>query len=90
MDCERSIQERQDSIRRVREDCLHQIEMEKLKAKQLEEDKLRLQQQVNEGKHFCLTQYIDCAVDVMSVCPVSFEAVYVYRCGLKFLKFTCV
>ncbi|XP_018426560.1 PREDICTED: centrosomal protein of 120 kDa [Nanorana parkeri] len=46
LECDRSIQERQDSIRRVREDCLHQIEMERLKAKQLEEDKLRLQQQV--------------------------------------------
>ncbi|NP_001086896.1 centrosomal protein 120kDa L homeolog [Xenopus laevis] len=51
LDCERSIQERQDSIRRVREDCMHQIELERSKAKQLEEDKLRLQQQVQEAEH---------------------------------------
>ncbi|CAI9543594.1 unnamed protein product [Staurois parvus] len=48
---ERSIQERQDSIRRVRDDCHHQIELEKLKTKQLEEDKLRLQQQLQEAEH---------------------------------------
>ncbi|KAM5193093.1 centrosomal protein of 120 kDa isoform 2-T2 [Mantella aurantiaca] len=51
LECERSIQEKQDSIRRVREDCLHQIELERLKAKQLEEDKLRLQQQLQEAEH---------------------------------------
>ncbi|KAE8635519.1 hypothetical protein XENTR_v10002649 [Xenopus tropicalis] len=51
LDCERSIQERQDSIRRVREDCMHQIELERSKAKQLEEDKLRLQQQLQEAEH---------------------------------------
>ncbi|XP_072272132.1 centrosomal protein of 120 kDa [Pyxicephalus adspersus] len=51
LECERSIQEREDSIRRVREDCLHQIELERLKAKQLEEDKRRLQQQLQEAEH---------------------------------------
>ncbi|XP_053329933.1 centrosomal protein of 120 kDa [Spea bombifrons] len=48
---ERILQERQDSIRRVREDCIHQIERERSKAKQLEEDKLRLQQQLQEAEH---------------------------------------
>ncbi|KAM8960777.1 centrosomal protein of 120 kDa [Pelodytes ibericus] len=48
---ERGLQERQDSIRRVREDCVHQIELERSKAKQLEEDKLRLQQQLQEADH---------------------------------------
>ncbi|XP_044131817.1 centrosomal protein of 120 kDa isoform X2 [Bufo gargarizans] len=51
LQCEQSIQERQDSIRRVREDCIHQIELERLKVKQLEEDKLRLQQQLQEAEH---------------------------------------
>ncbi|KAM4050440.1 centrosomal protein of 120 kDa [Anomaloglossus baeobatrachus] len=50
LQCERSVQERQDSIRRVREDCVHQIEMERLKVRQLEEDKLRLQQQLQEAE----------------------------------------
>lgn len=48
---ERSIQERQDAIRRIREDCLHQIELERLKTKPLEEDKLRLQHQLQEAEH---------------------------------------
>ncbi|KAB0392118.1 hypothetical protein E2I00_011330 [Balaenoptera physalus] len=43
---ERNLQELQDSIRRAKEDCVHQIELERLKMKQLEEDKHRLQQQV--------------------------------------------
>uniref|UniRef100_A0A8C5MS02 Centrosomal protein of 120 kDa n=1 Tax=Leptobrachium leishanense TaxID=445787 RepID=A0A8C5MS02_9ANUR len=51
LDCERGVQERQDSIRRVREDCIHQIELERSKTKQLEEDKLRLQQQLQEAEH---------------------------------------
>ncbi|KAG8456252.1 hypothetical protein GDO86_002153 [Hymenochirus boettgeri] len=51
LDCERSIQERQDSIRRVKEDCMHQIELERSKAKQLQEEKLRLQQQILEAEN---------------------------------------
>ncbi|XP_069818747.1 centrosomal protein of 120 kDa isoform X2 [Dendropsophus ebraccatus] len=51
LQCERSVQERQDSVRRVREDCVHQIELERIKVKQLEEDKLRLQQQLQEAEH---------------------------------------
>lgn len=43
---ERNLQELQDSIRRAKEDCVHQVELERLKMRQLEEDKLRLQQQV--------------------------------------------
>uniref|UniRef100_A0A8C2P7U5 Centrosomal protein of 120 kDa n=2 Tax=Capra hircus TaxID=9925 RepID=A0A8C2P7U5_CAPHI len=43
---ERNLQELQDSIRRAKEDCVHQVELERLKMKQLEEDKHRLQQQV--------------------------------------------
>ncbi|KAG8598060.1 hypothetical protein GDO81_002481 [Engystomops pustulosus] len=50
LQCDRTVQERQDSIRRVREDCVHQIELERLKVKQLEEDKLRLQQQLQEAE----------------------------------------
>ncbi|XP_073532916.1 centrosomal protein of 120 kDa [Phyllobates terribilis] len=50
LDCERSVQERQDAVRRVRKDCVHQIEMERLKVRQLEEDKLRLQQQLQEAE----------------------------------------
>ncbi|NWS49339.1 CE120 protein, partial [Probosciger aterrimus] len=43
---ERKLQELQDSVRRAREECAHQVELERSKIKQLEEDKLRLQQQV--------------------------------------------
>ncbi|XP_036081485.1 centrosomal protein of 120 kDa isoform X2 [Rousettus aegyptiacus] len=43
---ERNLQELQDSVRRAKEDCVHQVELERLKIKQLEEDKHRLQQQV--------------------------------------------
>ncbi|ELV11203.1 Centrosomal protein of 120 kDa [Tupaia chinensis] len=42
---ERNLQELQDSIRRAKEDCIHQVELERLKIKQIEEDKHRLQQQ---------------------------------------------
>lgn len=50
-DHERGLQELQDSMRRVREDCAHQIELEKSRFRQLEEEKLRLQQQVHETEH---------------------------------------
>ncbi|XP_026721350.1 centrosomal protein of 120 kDa isoform X3 [Athene cunicularia] len=42
---ERNLQELQDSVRRAREECAHQVELERSKIKQLEEDKLRLQHQ---------------------------------------------
>ncbi|XP_006886061.1 PREDICTED: centrosomal protein of 120 kDa [Elephantulus edwardii] len=48
---ERNLQELQDSIRRAKEDCAHQIELERLKIKQLEEDKHRLQQKLNEAEN---------------------------------------
>ncbi|KAI5272763.1 hypothetical protein MUG91_G151n15 [Manis pentadactyla] len=47
---ERNLQELQDSIRRAREDCVHQVELERLKIKQLEEDKHRLHQQLNDAE----------------------------------------
>ncbi|XP_044119805.1 centrosomal protein of 120 kDa isoform X2 [Neovison vison] len=48
---ERNLQELQDSIRRAKEDCVHQVELERLKMRQLEEDKLRLQQQLNDAEN---------------------------------------
>ncbi|XP_025902389.1 centrosomal protein of 120 kDa isoform X3 [Nothoprocta perdicaria] len=48
---ERNMQELQDSVRRAKEECGHQIEMERSKIKQLEEDKLRLQQQLYEAEN---------------------------------------
>ncbi|KAG8516692.1 Centrosomal protein of 120 kDa [Galemys pyrenaicus] len=48
---ERNLQELQDSIRRAKEDCVHQVELERLKIKQLEEDKHRLQQQLIDGEN---------------------------------------
>eukprot|EP00069_Balaena_mysticetus_P015179 bmy_09010T0 len=48
---ERNLQELQDSIRRAKEDCVHQIELERLKMKQLEEDKQRLQQQLSDAEN---------------------------------------
>ncbi|KFO99882.1 Centrosomal protein of 120 kDa, partial [Calypte anna] len=48
---ERSLQELQDSVRRAREECTHQVELERSKIKQMEEDKLRLQQQLYEAEN---------------------------------------
>ncbi|XP_068025051.1 centrosomal protein of 120 kDa isoform X1 [Melanerpes formicivorus] len=48
---ERSLQELQDSVRRAREDCAHHIELERSKVKKVEEDKLRLQQQLYEAEN---------------------------------------
>ncbi|XP_049729513.1 centrosomal protein of 120 kDa [Elephas maximus indicus] len=48
---ERNFQELQDCIRRAKEDCVHQVELERLKIKQLEEDKHRLQQKLNEAEN---------------------------------------
>ncbi|XP_042530327.1 centrosomal protein of 120 kDa isoform X2 [Dipodomys spectabilis] len=48
---ERNLQELQDSIRRAKEDCVHQVELERLKTRQMEEDKHRLQQQLNDAEN---------------------------------------
>ncbi|NXE07635.1 CE120 protein, partial [Lophotis ruficrista] len=48
---ERNLQELQDSVRRAREECAHQIELERSKIKQLEGDKLHLQQQLYEAEN---------------------------------------
>ncbi|XP_064032907.1 centrosomal protein of 120 kDa [Pogoniulus pusillus] len=48
---ERSLQELQLSVRRAREECSHHIELERSKIKQVEEDKLRLQQQLYEAEN---------------------------------------
>ncbi|XP_028911770.1 centrosomal protein of 120 kDa isoform X1 [Ornithorhynchus anatinus] len=47
---ERKLQELQDSIRRVKEECVHQVEMERLKIQQLEKEKLHLQQQLIDAE----------------------------------------
>ncbi|XP_005069102.1 centrosomal protein of 120 kDa isoform X2 [Mesocricetus auratus] len=47
---ERNLQELQDSVRRAKDDCVHQVELERRKLKQLEEDKHRLQQQLNDAE----------------------------------------
>lgn len=48
MEHEFSMRELQDSTRRLREDCAHQVELERSKVRQLEEDLARHQQQVCE------------------------------------------
>ncbi|KAL6037179.1 hypothetical protein STEG23_023021, partial [Scotinomys teguina] len=48
---ERNLQELQDTVRRARDDCVHQVELERLKLKQLEDDKHRLQQQLNDAEN---------------------------------------
>ncbi|XP_025919701.1 centrosomal protein of 120 kDa isoform X2 [Apteryx mantelli] len=48
---ERNMQELQDSVRRAKEECAHQVELERSKIRQLEEDKLRLQQQLYEAEN---------------------------------------
>ncbi|NXB97625.1 CE120 protein, partial [Orthonyx spaldingii] len=47
---ERNLQVLQDPVRRAREECTHQLELERSKIKQLEEDKLRLHQQLYEAE----------------------------------------
>lgn len=41
-----SMRELQDTTRRLHEDCAHQVELERSKFRQLEEDLVRHQQQV--------------------------------------------
>ncbi|XP_034511821.1 centrosomal protein of 120 kDa isoform X6 [Ailuropoda melanoleuca] len=48
---ERNLLELQDSIRRAKEDCVHQVELERLKMRQLEDDKVRLQQQLSDAEN---------------------------------------
>ncbi|XP_006130162.1 centrosomal protein of 120 kDa isoform X1 [Pelodiscus sinensis] len=48
---ERNFQELQDSVRRIKEECAHQVELERSKIKQLEEDKVRLQQHFYEAEN---------------------------------------
>ncbi|MCJ8735046.1 hypothetical protein PDJAM_G00242260 [Pangasius djambal] len=45
-----SMRELQDSTRRLREDCAHQVELERSKVRQLEEDLARRQQQVIDAE----------------------------------------
>ncbi|KAL7885082.1 hypothetical protein AOLI_G00078520 [Acnodon oligacanthus] len=45
-----SMRELQDTSRRLREDCAHQVELERLKVRQLEEDLARQQQQLTEAE----------------------------------------
>ncbi|XP_045650800.1 centrosomal protein of 120 kDa isoform X1 [Ursus americanus] len=48
---ERNLQELQDSIRRAKEDCVHQVELERRRMRQLEDDKVRLQQQLSDAEN---------------------------------------
>ncbi|XP_072453278.1 centrosomal protein of 120 kDa isoform X4 [Notamacropus eugenii] len=50
LDHERNLQELQDSIRRIKEECAHQVELEISKMKQLEGEKQRLQQQLYDAE----------------------------------------
>ncbi|XP_057211725.1 centrosomal protein of 120 kDa [Triplophysa rosa] len=47
---ELSVRELQDSGRRLREDCAHQVELERSKVKQLEDQLSRQQQQIQEAE----------------------------------------
>ncbi|XP_078422984.1 centrosomal protein of 120 kDa isoform X2 [Cetorhinus maximus] len=49
-DHDRSLREMQETTRRCTEDSVRQVELEKLKFNQLEQDKLRLQQQLHEAE----------------------------------------
>nr|XP_056704011.1 centrosomal protein of 120 kDa [Euleptes europaea] len=48
---ERNLQELQDAMRRVKEECAHQVELEKSRIRQLEENKIHLQQQIYEAEN---------------------------------------
>ncbi|MFT7797369.1 centrosomal protein of 120 kDa isoform X1, partial [Arapaima gigas] len=47
---EQSTRELQDSNRRLREDCLHQVDLERSKVRLLEEERSRLQQQIRDAE----------------------------------------
>ncbi|XP_078070712.1 centrosomal protein of 120 kDa isoform X1 [Mustelus asterias] len=49
-DHDRSLREMQETTRRSTEDSVRQVELEKLKLNQVEQDKLRLQQQLHEAE----------------------------------------
>ncbi|XP_060091512.1 centrosomal protein of 120 kDa [Heteronotia binoei] len=48
---ERNLQELQDTMRRVKDECAHQVELEKSRIRQLEESKIHLQQQIYEAEN---------------------------------------
>lgn len=48
-----SMRELQESSRRLREDCAHQVELERSKVRQLDEDLARQQQQVSVSAIQC-------------------------------------
>ncbi|XP_015271707.1 PREDICTED: centrosomal protein of 120 kDa [Gekko japonicus] len=48
---ERNLQELQDTMRRVKDECAHQVELEKSRIRQLEENKIHLQQQIYEAEN---------------------------------------
>uniref|UniRef100_A0A8C6V8G4 Centrosomal protein of 120 kDa n=1 Tax=Naja naja TaxID=35670 RepID=A0A8C6V8G4_NAJNA len=48
---ERNQQEVQDTIRRVRQECAHQIELERARIRQFEEDKIHAQEQLYEAEN---------------------------------------
>lgn len=66
---ERNLQVLQDSVRRAREECAHQLELERSKIKQLEEDKVRLHQQVstlkfsNKSERFSKCTKLSCGLE---------------------------
>uniref|UniRef100_A0ABM5FSZ3 Centrosomal protein of 120 kDa isoform X1 n=1 Tax=Pogona vitticeps TaxID=103695 RepID=A0ABM5FSZ3_9SAUR len=47
---ERNRQELEDAMRRIKEECAHQVELERSRIRQLEEDKVRLHQQLYEAE----------------------------------------
>ncbi|XP_051876609.1 centrosomal protein of 120 kDa [Pristis pectinata] len=49
-DHDRNLREMQDATRRSTADAAHQVELERLKLNQLQDDKLRLQQQLHEAE----------------------------------------
>ncbi|KAL8203468.1 UNVERIFIED_CONTAM: hypothetical protein K2H54_055030 [Gekko kuhli] len=66
---ERNLQELQDTMRRVKDECAHQVELEKSRIRQLEESKIHLQQQ--EGKPIVDSRQwaLDRRVPLASRCP---------------------
>ncbi|XP_074062052.1 centrosomal protein of 120 kDa isoform X2 [Macrotis lagotis] len=71
LDHERNLQELQDSIRRIKEECAHQVELEISKMKQLEGEKQRLQQQLHEAdiKYKALEKEFQCFKDQQNSKP---------------------
>uniref|UniRef100_A0A8V0XAL6 Centrosomal protein of 120 kDa n=1 Tax=Gallus gallus TaxID=9031 RepID=A0A8V0XAL6_CHICK len=70
---EQNKQELQDSVRRTREECAHQVELERSKIKQLGEDRLRIQQQREQESAMARLKKQQQELEHMRLCYLAAE-----------------